>query len=227
MSLQPLDLKSRVADQVYDAIYGAIMNGEFEAGRRLQIRDLATDLGTSVMPVREAITRLEQAGLVETGPYRGAVVKGFSSEELHNIYQVRKLLEAEAAQKGVQGHSKQVVPKLEELLSHMTQRLEAHDYVGYLDGNDAFLTELYEGAGNPVLLEVIRNLWNRGRHIKLVGVQNQMAGGAMEPLIRFQRQLIDTVIDDDPEAAANVTQHSLDAALERIQGRLTESNAER
>src|SRR5699024_3057263 len=124
MSLQPLDLKSRVADQVYDAIYGAIMNGEFEAGRRLQIRDLATDLGTSVMPVREAITRLEQAGLVETGPYRGAVVKGFSSEELHNIYQVRKLLEAEAAQKGVQGHSKQVVPKLEELLSHMTQRLE-------------------------------------------------------------------------------------------------------
>src|SRR5699024_10732466 len=98
MSLQPLDLKSRVADQVYDAIYNAIMSGEFEAGRRLQIRDLATELGTSVMPVREAITRLEQAGIVETGPYRGAVVKGFSSEELHNIYQVRKLLEADAAQ---------------------------------------------------------------------------------------------------------------------------------
>ncbi|HIW45578.1 MAG TPA: GntR family transcriptional regulator [Candidatus Yaniella excrementigallinarum] len=222
MSLQPLDLKSRVADQVYDAIYNAIMSGEFEAGRRLQIRDLATELGTSVMPVREAITRLEQAGIVETGPYRGAVVKGFSSEELHNIYQVRKLLEADAAQKGVEGHSPDVIPKLEDLHLHMRQQLEAHDYVGYLDGNDAFLTELYTGANNPVLLELIGNLWNRGRHIKLVGVKNQMAGGAMEPLIRFQRQLIDAVIANDPQAAANVTYRSLDAALERIQGRLTE-----
>src|SRR5699024_9942521 len=95
---------------------------------------------------------------------------------------------------------------------HMRQQLEAHDYVGYLDGNDAFLTELYTGANNPVLLELIGNLWNRGRHIKLVGVKNQMAGGAMEPLIRFQRQLIDAVIANDPQAAANVTYRSLDAA---------------
>lgn len=221
MSLQPLDLKARVADQVYDAIYGAIMNGDFQAGRRLQIRDLAKDLGTSVMPVREAITRLEQDGLVEPGPYRGAVVKGFSSEELHNIYQVRKILEAEAALKGVQGHDKDVVAELEALHSGMTERLEAHDYVGYLDGNDAFLKKLYEGADNPVLLEMIGNLWNRGRHIKLVGVQNQMAGGAMEPLVRFQRQLIQAVENNDPEAAAKVTRQSLDAALKRIQGRLT------
>lgn len=222
MSLKPLNLKTRVADQVYDAIHGAIMSGEFESGRRLQIRDLATELGTSVMPVREAITRLEQAGLVETGPYRGAVVKGFSSEELHNIYQVRKLLEAEAAQQGVQGHTKDIVPKLEALHEGMVHQLEAHDYVAYLDGNDAFLTALYEGASNPVLLEMIENLWNRGRHIKLVGVKNQMAGGAMEPLVRFQRQLIETVVDDDPAAAVKVTHRSLDAALERIQGRVTE-----
>ncbi len=221
MSLQPLDLKSRVADQVYDAIYSAIMSGAFEAGRRLQIRDLATELGTSVMPVREAITRLEQAGIVETGPYRGAVVKGFSSEELHNIYQVRKLLEADAAKRGVEGHSTEIIPKLEELHLHMTQQIEAHDYVGYLDGNDAFLTELYKGANNPVLLELIGNLWNRGRHIKLVGVKNQMSGGSREPLIRFQRQLIDAVVADDPAEAANITCRSLDAALERIQGRLT------
>lgn len=152
----------------------------------------------------------------------GQSLKGFSSEELHNIYQVRKLLEADAAQKGVEGHSPDVIPKLEDLHLHMRQQLEAHDYVGYLDGNDAFLTELYTGANNPVLLELIGNLWNRGRHIKLVGVKNQMAGGAMEPLIRFQRQLIDAVIANDPQAAANVTYRSLDAALERIQGRLTE-----
>lgn len=225
MSLKPLDLKSRVADQVYDAIHDAIMNGEFEAGRRLQIRALASELGTSVMPVRDAITRLEQAGLVETGPYRGAVVRGFSTEELQNIYQVRQILEAEAARQGVQGHGKEVVAVLEEHHATMNRMLENHDYVGYLDGNEALLTALYQGADNPVLLEIIENLWKRGRHIKLIGIKNQMSGGATEPLVRFQRQLIRAVVDDDPEAAATVTKHSLDAAIERIQGRLTEPAA--
>src|SRR5699024_8949113 len=123
MSLQPLDLKSRVADQVYDAIYNAIMSGEFEAGRRLQIRDLATELGTSVMPVREAITRVARARIVEAGPYRGAVSRAFPSEDLQAIAQVRKLLEADAAQKGVEGHSPDVIPRLEELHLHMRQQL--------------------------------------------------------------------------------------------------------
>lgn len=221
MSLKPLDLKSRVADQVYDAIHDAIMNGEFQAGRRLQIRALATELGTSVMPVREAITRLEQIGLVETGPYRGAVVRGFSSEEMQNIYEVRKLLEAQAARQGVLGHSKEIASTLEHLHDDMSGALEARDYVGYLDGNEALLAELYRGSNNPVLLEMIENLWKRGRHIKLVGIKNQMAGGEMEPLVRFQRRLIDAVVNNDPDAAAQATIDSLEAAIDRIEGRVT------
>lgn len=222
MSLEPLELKSRVADQVYEAIHDAIMRGDFQAGDPLQIRTLANELGTSVMPVRQALTRLEQIGLVETGPYRGAVVRGFTTAELENIYAVRKLLEVEAARLGVQGHTKGVLPTLEAHHADMVQRLAEHDFVGYLDSNDALLAELYAGANNPVLAELIDNLWKRGRHIKLVGVKNQALNGKVEPLLRFQRRLIEAVETNDQEAAAQTTVESLDMAFERIRGRPTE-----
>src|SRR3954470_16232795 len=76
------------------------MSGELPAGARLRVRDLALQVGTSVMPVREAIRRLEEAGLAERSPHKGAVVKGLTLEELVHVYDVRRLLEVEAARLG-------------------------------------------------------------------------------------------------------------------------------
>ena len=53
-----------LTDQVYATLHAAIISGELPAGSRLRIRDLAEQVGTSVMPVREAIRRLEAEGLV-------------------------------------------------------------------------------------------------------------------------------------------------------------------
>ena len=74
--------------------------GELPAGARLRVRDLALQVGTSVMPVREAIRRLEEAGLAERVPHKGAVVKGLTSTELVHVYDVRILLETHAARLG-------------------------------------------------------------------------------------------------------------------------------
>ena len=76
MVLPRLAEPSLVADKVFTAIHEAIMSGELPAGARLRVRDLALQVGTSVMPVREAIRRLEEAGLAERVPHKGAVVKG-------------------------------------------------------------------------------------------------------------------------------------------------------
>ena len=89
-----------LTDQVDGVLHHAILNGELPAGSRLRIRDRAEQVGTSVMPVREAIRRLEEAGLAEREPHKGAVVKGLTLEELVHVYGVRRLLEGEAARLG-------------------------------------------------------------------------------------------------------------------------------
>jgi DNA-binding GntR family transcriptional regulator len=81
-------------------IHAAILSGDLPAGSRLKVRDLAEQVGTSVMPVREAIRRLEETGLAERVPHKGAVVKSLTFEELIHVYDVRRLLETEAARLG-------------------------------------------------------------------------------------------------------------------------------
>ena len=86
MPLPRLELSGRMGDQVFTAIHTAIISGELRAGTRLRIRDLADELGTSVMRVRGAIRRLEEMGLVEAEPYRGAVVREFTHTQLLELY---------------------------------------------------------------------------------------------------------------------------------------------
>lgn len=75
MSETQTEIGPRIGDQVFEAMQASILNGEYRSGQRLRIRQLATALDTSVMPVRESLARLEEVGLVETSPHRSAVVK--------------------------------------------------------------------------------------------------------------------------------------------------------
>jgi len=82
---------------VYDTIREAIQIGRYAPGQRLIADELAQELGTSRMPVREALRRLEVAGLVSITPHRGAVVSELSEQEIVEIYHIRAVLEGLAA----------------------------------------------------------------------------------------------------------------------------------
>src|SRR3954452_14391644 len=79
-----------------DILFGlssGILSGEIPAGTRLLEIPIATELGVSRGPVREALRQLEQEGLVEFFPHRGAVVVGVGESEIETIYAIRALLE--------------------------------------------------------------------------------------------------------------------------------------
>lgn len=223
MTLPQLEPQSRVADQVFEAIHTAIMGGSYPAGHRLRIRDVAAELGTSVMPVREAIRRLEEAGLVETLPNRGARVKGFTPAELLHVYAVRRLLEIEASGLGATAVSEEDIARLNQAYAAMESHLEAGEVVAYLDADERFLDVLYEAAGNPVLVETIHGLWQRCRSYKIVGASSELEGGTPEILVAFQARLLQAAIDRDAASARELTAASIDAATDRIRQALPES----
>lgn len=216
MPLPQLEPQSRVADQVFEAIHAAIMDGTYPAEHRLRIRDVAGELGTSVMPVREAIRRLEESGLVETLPNRGARVKGFTPSELLHVYAVRRLLEVEAAGLGVATVSDADVETLRDAFAAMESHLQAGDVVPFLDADERFLDVLYEAAGNPVLLDTIHGLWQRCRSYKIVGVARELEGGDPQILLALQGDLLQAAIDRDSASARGLTAASIDAATARI-----------
>ena len=93
-----------MTSEVYDRLRAEVVAGTFEAGAPLTELVLAQRYGTSRTPVREALRRLEQDGLVERGE-RGMRVRTRSPEEILEIYEVRIPLEATAASAAAQRHS--------------------------------------------------------------------------------------------------------------------------
>jgi DNA-binding GntR family transcriptional regulator len=211
---------SLLTDQVYTVIREAILHGEMPAGTRLRVRDLAAQVGTSVMPVREAIRRLEEAGLAERSPHKGAVVKGLTLPELIHVYDVRRMLEVEAARLGAKGITPDETALMQAEYELMRTALDEGRVVAYLDHDEALLAILYCAARNPVLVQVIRGLWNQCRAYKIVGAQGSLDSSDTESLLQYQRRLVAAAHDNDQEAAAAINLESLADATERIRSLL-------
>nr|WP_271212222.1 GntR family transcriptional regulator [Rhodococcus wratislaviensis]GLK38642.1 GntR family transcriptional regulator [Rhodococcus wratislaviensis] len=211
---------SLLTDQVYETMHEAIMNGDLPAGSRLRIRDIAAQVGTSVMPVREAIRRLEEAGLAERVPHKGAVVKGLTLAELVHVYDVRRLLEVEAARLGAQQISPADVDRMQTEYELMRAAIAERRVVALLDHDEALLTILYEAAANPVLVDSIRSLWQHCRAYKIVGAQGTLDTAGDDSLWRYQERLVEAARKGDADAAAAVNNESLINATSRIRVQL-------
>ncbi|MEA5455666.1 GntR family transcriptional regulator [Sinomonas sp. JGH33] len=209
-----------LTDQVYATIHEAILNGDLPAGSRLTVRELAEQVGTSAMPVREAIRRLEEAGMVERQPHRGAVVKALTLEELVHVYDIRRLLEVEAARLGAERITAEDCDRMQAEYDLMREAIDDHRVPALLDHDEAMLAILYNAAGNPFLVQVIRNLWLQCRAYKIVGATGTLETPGDDSLWRYQQDLIAAARHNDPIGAAAVNDASLANATDRIKALL-------
>lgn len=172
------------------------------------------------MPVREALNRLEEFGLVETLPYRGAVVKTFSQGELLEIYSVRTLLESQAVKLGIGQCDGVCVKELEEKLQQIQQALDAQDPAGFLDAEEAMLTCVFERAGNQTLMSFIRTLWARSRYYKMVGVKDLFETGNVALLYDEAAQFVAGATTQDENMALDALLTALKRAEAGIRAEL-------
>jgi DNA-binding GntR family transcriptional regulator len=92
------DLRTRSrADAVYDSLRDAIWDGRIARGERVREEDIARSLGVSRTPVREALQRLQQRGLLVNRPGRGLIVAELGKREVVELYAMREILEGSAA----------------------------------------------------------------------------------------------------------------------------------
>ncbi len=209
-----------LADQVYDVLHEAIVSGRLPAGSRLRIRDVAAQVGTSVMPVREAIRRLEEAGFAAREPHKGAVVTGVSLEGLVHIYAVRTILEREAARTGAANISAGDCDRMEVTLGLLRTAVDEGRLEDYLDFDEQLLTILYAAGGNPVLVSTIESLWEQCRTYKTMGIRSRYDSVNAADLWTYQQQLLVAARANDSDAAAAVSEASLRTAADEVRSRL-------
>jgi DNA-binding GntR family transcriptional regulator len=227
VTLAPLGEPSLLTDRVYSAIREAIRSGEIAAGTRLRLRDLAAQLGTSPMPVREAIGRLEQGGLVVRVPHRGAVVARLTPVELAHVYDTRLLLEVEATRLGTRAVQAADLDRMRAADDQLRAAVVAGRPGEALDRDEQLLSVLYAAGGNPVLLGLVEDLWQRCRAFKLLGADAADSHGPDDGAWSTQRRLLAAVEVRDVDAAVAVTRESLESAQRRIRAMLAEGDEPR
>lgn len=144
--------------KVHEHLRDEIVSGRLTPGTELQEVALASELGVSRGPVREALGRLAAEGLVTIRPRRGAVVRALSSDEFIEAYQVREALETMAVRLAVSKLTAEDIAAMESLIDEMEARGGAGDVQGFFEANTAFHQVFFEVAGNRMLSELYRQL---------------------------------------------------------------------
>ena len=147
-----------VAQVVYEHLRQAILDGELEPGTKLNQDSIATELGVSRMPVREALSRLESEGMVIFEAYRGAFVTPLTFEELDQLYLMRLALEPLLARLAAERLETGHVARLEGDQQGMIGALAAGDIDTFFGNLRDFHETLYEAAEKPLILEQVLSL---------------------------------------------------------------------
>lgn len=159
-----------VTEEVLDRLRDLLLRGVLKPGSRVDQAELAASFGISTVPVREALLRLESAGLVQLIPHRGVFVSEVSVEELLDIYTTRELLEEQAARLAVPNLTPEDVAALEGIAADMQAAATKGQLDELLTRNRDLHFTIYRATKRRHLLQLIEYLWDlstRYAHLQL------------------------------------------------------------
>lgn len=156
-----LHRRGELQDRVVAQIRRGLMAGAFVPGQVISLRKLAHDLGTSPMPVREALNQLTAANALQILPNRSVCVPKLSPEQFAELNRVRQALEGMAAQTACQNATPALIRRLEKINRAMVRAIETRNVMQCLAQNQSFHFALYQAANSELILSLIESLWLR------------------------------------------------------------------
>jgi DNA-binding GntR family transcriptional regulator len=148
-----------LSDQVFATIREAIISRTLAPGSAVTEAQLAKDLGVSKTPVREALLRLREVGLVQSMPIRGMTIIESSREALIQAYELRGILESAVARLAAVKASEDEIDGFEAVAKKSLQFAKKHDAVNFRLTDRQFHSAVWAAAGNPELERIAENAY--------------------------------------------------------------------
>jgi DNA-binding GntR family transcriptional regulator len=144
-------------DTVADSLREAILDGSLKAGSQLRETHISAELGISRAPLREALRRLEEEGLVVKIPFKGAFVAEVSRQSIDDISRLRSVLEPWAIEQGLTTLQGTRLPELRRIIAALASAAKSGNVQKSIDAHLAFHRAVYESAGNKALADIWRS----------------------------------------------------------------------
>jgi DNA-binding GntR family transcriptional regulator len=146
-----------------DVIRTAILSGDLAPGEELTVLGLAQRFGLTLMPLREALSRLDDEGLIELEAHRSARVADLSREKLQEEYFIRSVLESAAAAQATLHLDADALAELEDLLHRMDSARDAHRPVDFWELTRQYHDRIYAAAPSALMRKEVARLRARTR----------------------------------------------------------------
>jgi DNA-binding GntR family transcriptional regulator len=156
--MKTLDGGTGLVSRAATAVREAIASGELIPGSLYSVNQVATQLGISRTPVREAILGLADSGLVQVARNRGFRVVVPDGKQLYDILDLRLMVEVPAARRAVESANPGLTSRLESELQAMLLAASVDDETAFVQHDRGFHTAILEAAGNGVLISVVAGL---------------------------------------------------------------------
>lgn len=207
MELNNIGRKS-LATHVYEVVRNAIVIGELTPGSLHSVNDISERLNVSRTPVREALLKLEEQGMVSFERNRGARILETTVHDLEELFSLRIILEIPAAHRAARRAEAPAIKKLQSHLNDLTEayRLGCCNARAHLEPDARFHKQIAAMAGSRRLGTILENLFDQQM------IADGTAGGftrSMEDIIDDHVKIFEAIARKDPDEAANAMREHL------------------
>jgi DNA-binding GntR family transcriptional regulator len=209
---QPAELFETKSDYAYRQVRDRILSGELQPGAVIQQRELASRIGISTTPLREALRRLKSEGLVELDAHRDARISPLRAEEARDLLELRKSLDPLAAGLAAQRRTNADIQAIRAAHAGL-EPLPTQPAIGQLVAHRNFHAAIYRASHNDLLIEALEGLWDKADRYRRLALQTDRGQAARDQKADEHRMLVDFIAAGDSDAAANMMRAHIDTSL--------------
>jgi DNA-binding GntR family transcriptional regulator len=197
--------KQSIRERVYRHLRDKMRSGEITYEDKLVDHEIASQLGVSRMPVREALLQLKSEGFLE-GTSRGFVLRRFTPTDIANIFETRLLLEPAAAGDACKNASIKGLSEMRSMVAAAERAYANDDIPGFMDSSDAFRLTWVGMVPNPHLVQTIDRLRDHVEAVRLATLRDK---AIRELALKHMKHILDAFLEADAEAVKERVAHNM------------------
>ena len=208
-----LDRDRQAAPQVFERLRGMIVSLELPPGAPLSRAALASQFGVSSTPIRDALMRLEEEGLVDVFPQYATVVSRVDVRLAQQAHFLRQAVELEIVRGLAMQHDKALATQLSTTIARQQQYAKDGDFEEFMASDNEFHSQLYTAADKQDIWALVRS---RSGHIDRLRRMHLPSPGKAQDIVRHHRLIVKAIDAGEPEAAQKHLRTHLSGTLSEL-----------
>lgn len=192
-----------LGNKIFDILRERILNDEYEKGQKLNELALANELKISRTPIREALKQLELEGLVESIPNKGVYVKGFSSRDIDDMFEIRLALESLAITLAIDRMDEEHLAKIKDVFELMEFYTMKKDQEKINDLNILYHETIYQATQSQYFEQLLKDVHY---YVSVTSRHSITQPERLETALQEHRAILEAILAKDKEQAKDTIQ---------------------